>query len=140
MAKPDAQNTMDELLSNLPLDSPSPELALRICQVIHLRRRRRMRIRLSMGVVFALVGLWLTVPDLAAWIGSISIPQSGLPVLQSWVNIALAGVETTMENAMSGLVWSQATISSLARALPGVLALALSALLVLDYLLPRIEA
>jgi hypothetical protein len=132
---------MDHLLLQLPGEPPPVDLALRICQSIRMRRKRISRQRLVLSGILAILGLWLALPPITAWIFGFALPDSGLPMLYEWVELALAGIGTFLLNAVSGVTAFQSGFTTLnIPALLGLAALALSALLALDFLMPRAES
>ncbi len=132
---------MDRLLGQLPSEAYPPDLPRRISQAVRQQQRRRMWMRLGISSLLAISGLWLLLPALLEWLSIQAPPVSGLPWLLEWVNLALQGMGAVLTDLFTGLSLSQSTLAALgASALPGILALAISALLVLDYLLPKAES
>lgn len=132
---------IDRLLSQLPSEPPPPNLALRICQTIQARRRRYVRVRMALSGILAVSGIWLAAPSLADWLQSLTLPPTGLPILFDWWGMSQSGVEIILTNAVSGLTSLQGTFTLLETSTwPGLAALALSTLLALDYLIPRIKS
>ncbi len=132
---------IDRLLSQLPSEPPPPDLALRICRTIQARRRRYVRVRMAVSGILALCGIWLTAPSLADWPRSLQLPSTGLPLLLDWLGAAQSGVEIILTNTMSGLTSLQGAFTLLETSTwPGLAALALSTLLALDQLIPRIKS
>ena len=131
---------MDHLLSQLP-GEPSPvDLASRICQSIRVRSKRNRRLRLGLSGILAALGLWLALPSVAAWIFGLVLPDSGLPMLYEWVQLGLTGIGTFVLNAVSGITALQSGFTTFnVPAWFGLAALALSALLALDFLMPHAE-
>jgi len=132
---------MDHLLSQLPGEPPPVDLAFRICQSIRVRSKWNRRLRLALSGILAALGLWLALPSMTARIFSMALPDSGLPMLYEWVQLGLAGIGTFVLNAVSGVTALQSGFTTLnVPAWLGLAALALSALLALDFLMPRAES
>jgi hypothetical protein len=132
---------MDHLLSQLPGETPPMDLVYRICQSIRMERKRKSRLRLAVTGILATLGLWLALPSIAEWILGLDLPDSGLPMLYDWVQLGLAGIGTFVSNAVSGVTALQSGFTTLnIPAWLGLAALALSALLALDFLMPRAES
>jgi hypothetical protein len=134
------ERSLDYLLAHLPYEPASPELAVRIYQHIQSRRRRWSRARLVMSTILAVSGIWLVVQDLREWVMSTSMPNTNLIRTLEWLELSMSGVETAYLNALDGYNSLQSMLTPLGiAAWPGLIALALSALLLIDFLLPHKE-
>lgn len=132
--------SMDDLLAQMPGEFPPPDLALRICQAVRVHHRRSMRARLVLSAFLALGGIWLALPAFTGWLEAISMPDSALPLVLDWIAASLSGVETMLASAVSALSLPGRVYNPLGTpAFAGMLALAISALLALDMLMPRRE-
>ena len=131
---------MDDLLAQMPGELPPPDLALRVCQAVRLHHRRTRQARLVLSAFLALSGLWLALPAFSGWLQAVSMPKSALPLAMDWLAAGLAGVEVLLTTAAAALSQSASIFTSLGTpAIAGMIALAISALLALDLLVPRRE-
>ena len=136
--KQSEEDWMDALLSVLPAEQPSRDLALRISRALHRRRQRRVRIQLGLCAVLAAFGLWMVVPGMVDWLNSIEMPSNGLAVLLAWLEVAFGGAQTYLSDAFTGLTSLQGQFAPVGiSSWPGLIALAISALLLLDLLVPK---
>ena len=132
------QDSLDRLLARLPCEMPEADLALRIMRSIQVRQRWRIQAQVSACAFLAVIGVWLVVPEMASWLQSLSLPSTGLAVLLGWVEIALGDARAILDGFLSGLSSLQGTLLPLdLSSWPGLASLAVSALLLLDLLIPK---
>lgn len=132
--------SLDDLLAQMPGEFPPPDLALRICQAVRVHHRRGMQARFVLSAFLALSGLWLALPAFSGWLQAVSMPKSALPLAMDWLAAGLAGVEVLLTTAAAALSQSASIFTSMGTpAIAGMIALAISALLALDLLVPRRE-
>lgn len=152
-----SERQLEELLHKLvnqplPGEDGAPQLALRICRHIRQVRQRTLRLRMALSASLALVGVVLLAPAaslLAAdgpAIAEKALPQNGLLVLWEAARAVLTeGLAPPLSQAGSYLTEGlQALLAYQGRlqpasapAAPGLILLALSAILVMDLLFPR---
>lgn len=141
MANQLSDQQLDELLSRLPGPLPAPDLAQRICLHLERARRRSLRLRLSLSALLALLGLWLLtvgLPDVRGFRLELGLPENGLLVLWESARTWLAQGGIYLAEGLQALLSTQGRLQPAgAPVFPGLASLALSALLVLDLLLPR---
>lgn len=130
---------LDQLLTHLPAEAPPPGLARRICGAVQAHRRRVQRARLALSAMLAVGGMWLVVPWIMALVHGVAMPPSGGPVLASWWETAWSGLgslaralASSVEAFQAGLVASLEVTTWI-----GLAALAFSALLAFDQVLPH---
>jgi hypothetical protein len=133
-------DSMDRLLSNLPGGAPPPDLARRIYREIRARRRRTAALHLGVGGALGLFGLWAALPAILAGMPGLQMPGNSLELFLAWADLALRDLGRLLADGWNGLLalqgaWNQSGVY----AVPGLLALGLSALLLLRYVLPPEE-
>lgn len=130
---------MDRLLYRLPSEAPEPEFARRVAQYVQTRHHRNMRLRQGMAILLAMIGAWLSSPLLGTIQNTMDLSDSGLAVIQNVLESAWSGVSALLQYAWSGASGMQTSFASSITVSVGVglAALAVSALLALDQLLPR---
>jgi hypothetical protein len=134
------ERSLDHLLTHLPYEPPSPELPVRIFQHIQSRRKSWARVRMIISTTLAVSGIWIVLPDLREWLMVTSLPNTNLIRVLNWIEVSISGTETVYLNTLDGYNSLQSIFTPLgAAAWPGLIALALSALLLFDFLLPRKE-
>lgn len=137
----DSGDYLDHLLFELPSPSPPNDLVSLILRRVERRRKRRAQLHLALSGALALIGIWLLLPNLEVWLAQMALPANGLPVLVDGLDMAITGAAQELSNTLSGLLSLQQDVNSLgAPAWPGLVALAVSALLAADLLLPRTES
>lgn len=142
LSEPNGQlpdDPLDLLLRQLPGESVPPDLAGRIKRTIQTRNERRTRLSFALNLGLALLGAWLVVPSLAGWLSTLSLPETGLPMLFTWLQAALIGLEIQADQVAGSLASTPSFVRS-TLGLPawlGFTALALSALLELGQLLQK---
>ena len=136
-----SDDPLDRLLAQLPAEPPPADLASCILQMIYTRRRREVRLKLALSAALAILGAWLAWPGLATWSQEVALPVSGVSILFELSQIILNGLEVILANMLNAASELQsgfgAAVSPVAWL--GLVALALSALLALGFLLPRVE-
>ena len=131
-------NKMDRLLDQLPSEPVPPGLALHICQTIQARQRRWLAIRLALSAGLGVIGGWLLIPAVALWLQSLALPANGLSVILDWLGIAMQDVGLFLQTGLDALLSMQSGLSpDIGYTLPGLVALGMSALMLLDVILPR---
>lgn len=129
---------MDGLLSNIPYEAAPPDLAPRICQNIMRWHRRRITIRLTTSSILAVAGLWLMIPVLNGWLSPLNQPFNGVEYLYRWLQAGMDGSGAILGNVLSQLSTLQSNLQTVGNsAWLGLIALAFSAVVLLDFLLPR---
>lgn len=130
---------MDRLLYRMPSESPQPEITRRIAQYVRTRQRRTMRLRQGISILLAMVGAWFSMPLLGTMPHTLDLSGSGLPLVGRLVESAWAGMDAVIQYTWGGASGLQASFASSIDVTVGIglAALALSALLALDQLLPR---
>lgn len=134
-------DSLDRLLTQMPGETPPPDLSRRIFREIRKRRQREAALRLGSGALLSLAGLWLSLPAILTGLLGVALPDNGLLVLLRWTELALQDMERLVFENWSGLValqssWTQSGIYSV----PGLFALGLGALVMIQHILPREEA
>lgn len=130
---------IDRLLARLQ-DDPVPDgLAGRVARRFHQRHRRRQAAQYISSAIMMLAGAWLFVPWLVSIGGQVSLPQNGLPVLQSMFSLTDPGFAA--DTTYRSVSYLQTSLSSQVAPLHwiGFLALALGALIGLSSLLPSLR-
>ena len=130
---------LDRKLFRLPSDAPPADLAGRVFRYVQVKRRRRLIMRAGINIVLAGGGLWLVSPLFAAFPTSASLSEPALFVLQEWVRVAFAGINSYVNYAWNGFIGLQSNIVEpiSASVWLGVAVLSLSVLLSLGQLLPH---
>lgn len=130
---------MDHLLAGLPAEKPGEALAERVIGYVLARHRRRLRFSRGLAAMLALNGIWLILPALGSPSRAVVVPDSGWPLLLATLEYAWGGVEALWQDAWGALNALQSGLASLLTisAWIGLIALALSAFLALESLLPR---
>lgn len=139
---------MDRYLMQIPYPPPDddfhaePDFHRRIVEHVWRRRRRMRRMRVGASAFLWLVGLWLVVPSLFGWMTSVAVPESGLPWLYSLLDVLLQDFQVRLTISIQNVIsyHSELAGSMGATAVLGFVIIAAASLLVIDQVMPKVEA
>ena len=127
---------MDALLARLPRSIPPRDLALRITRTIH-KQRQLEQIGLFVSIGLVLIGFWITIPSLVAWLNQFSMPSTGLPIIVQWIGVSMEDTQGILNNLYLGFSNLQSYLDNTGVTLAwiGLLILGIGAFFVVKHLL-----
>ena len=133
------EHLLHELVNQpLPGEGAAPDLAPRICQTIRQVRRRTQRVRMALSAALALVGVALLAPSAGLLAADLPLPENGLLALWQAARLLFSQGGSYLADGLQALLSYQVRLQpASAPAAPGLILLALSAILVMDLLIPR---
>ena len=132
---------LDVLLSRLPEEPVPAELAARIYANILAHRRRHVTVHFAISVFLALAGIWLALPGFTEMLQSLSLPESGWPLVTTMIGMAQTGAARMSADLISAVASYQSHLSNPSNGVAwvGMIVLAGGCLLALQEMLPHNE-